>query len=249
MKKSGSLAAVVLLFLLTGCSATTITGQAGNYIYKAGEAIDIIDIDTRNTIGTLKLTGAEVLINEPFTVREKSGTDESGNDVYVDVTYAQLLQIDYVYENKNGNNKNLSSANFQIYGSDGSLGTVDPDAGYTPIEANGTDSFTVALQNKSESVSIHFRYNIWQTTITAKINLDVIIAASDQAVSASPPSDLSSSTETSASVSTVAADNVSSAVSDNRAENPFDKNILLFILIICFIAVISVIALLFFRKK
>ena len=99
MKKHSAIfiMAAVLLFL-SGCSATTITEHEGNYLYGAGESINVIDIDTREHIGTLKVTEAVLLSDTPFTVTEKSGTDENGNDIYETVTYAQLVQVFYQYD-------------------------------------------------------------------------------------------------------------------------------------------------------
>jgi len=72
MKKISTIFIAATILLLTACSATTITEQAGNYIYSENEDINVLDIDTRNTLGTLKMTGVKVLINDSFTIKEKT---------------------------------------------------------------------------------------------------------------------------------------------------------------------------------
>lgn len=161
-----------ILVLLTGCSATTITEREGNYIYRQDENIYIQDIDTRNRIGTLKIIGASSLKSEPFVVQEISGVDTSGNPIYQDVVYEQLVQIWYLYDSKD-DSKELYSSNFSVYDAQGDLGEVDPKVEYSSGEGDTRDSFLVALKNRSDFIRLHFRYNPLQTTVTAKIELEL----------------------------------------------------------------------------
>lgn len=186
MKKHSAIfiMAAVLLFL-SGCSATTITEHEGNYLYGAGESINVIDIDTREHIGTLKVTEAVLLSDTPFTVTEKSGTDENGNDIYETVTYAQLVQVFYQYDDR-GSGKDISAANFTAYDAAGKMGEIDP-AGYTGENRNGSDSFLVALENKSGTIRLDFQYNVLQTTATARIQLSLPQAVDDSSTQSEPP--------------------------------------------------------------
>lgn len=172
---------IILLVSFSGCSTTTITEHEGNYIYKANEDINIIDIDTREKIAVLKMSGVEILSNKPFTIKEKLKTDENGRNIYETVNYNQLIQVYYTYESSKGHS--ISSANFRIYDDNGTLVKKDPDIEYTPVQKNGTDSFVVALKNKSDSVTINFKYKQLQTTTTAKISLDVTEKMIDNAQS------------------------------------------------------------------
>jgi len=166
-----------MILLASGCSTTTITEHEGNYIYVQNEDINILDIDTRNNIGTLKMTGTEVLKNNPFTIKEKSGTDESGNDIYEDVTYERLVQVSYHYDSK-GNSKNISSSNFYVFDKTGTSCTINPDIEYSAVKRNGEEYFVIALKNKNDTIGLNFKYNILQTTNTAKIELNISKEAS-----------------------------------------------------------------------
>lgn len=171
-------AAAAGLLLLSSCaSATTITEKEGNYVYGEGEAINIVDIDTRDTIGTLKMTGAVVLKDEATSVWERDGTDENGKAVYREKVYEQVVQIFYVYENKGGSG--VSSANFSVYDAQGGYATEDPDIDVKPASRSGQQSFVVALNNRSDSIDIWFKYHILQFTTTAKIRLTLSGAAAN----------------------------------------------------------------------
>jgi hypothetical protein len=172
MKKISVILVIALLLILPSCSATTITEHEGNYVYSKNEDINIIDIDTRDNIGTLKMNGIEVLKNKSFTIKEKNGSDESGNDIYEDVTYEQLMQIYYRYDNK-GSKKTISSANFNVYDQTRTSCKIDPDIEYDAIKRSGEEYFVVALKNKGEFIDMNFKYNITQTTNTAKIKLKI----------------------------------------------------------------------------
>lgn len=173
MKKLTLILTIATILLSTcGCSATTITEHEGNYIYTQNEDINILDIDTRNNIGTLKMTGTEVLKNHSFTIKEKSGTDESENDIYEDVTYEQLVQVFYLYDSK-GSNKSISSSNFYVYDSTGTSCKSNPDIEYSAVKRSGEEYFVVALKNKSDFINLDFKYKLMQTTNTAKIKLNI----------------------------------------------------------------------------
>ncbi len=110
--------------LMIGCASTTITEREGNYRYGKDEAIRILDIDTRNLVGTLTVTGARVL-KEDFTINEKQGTDVSGRDILVPVPYAQLIQVYYRYEKSRGG-KEISGHHFRVYDEKRAIAQRDP---------------------------------------------------------------------------------------------------------------------------
>ena len=180
MKKRMVLFLIALLPLFAaGCSATTITEHEGNYMYGKNEDIKIIDIDTRNHIGTLKMTDAVVLSDTPFTISKKVGEYDNGSSIYEDVSYAQLVQIYYQYDSRD-TDKDILSSNFTVYDAGGRTGEINPQIQHAGIYREGNDSFLVALKTKSDFIRIDFQYDIWQTTTTAKIQLQL---ADDFAIS------------------------------------------------------------------
>ena len=218
MKKSTLILMVALILLLvSGCGTTTITEHEGNYIYTQNEDINIIEIDTRNHIGTLKMTQTEVLMNNPFTIKEKSGTDENGNDIYEDVTYQQLVQVFFLYDSK-GSGKSVSSLNFSAYDSADALCETDPDIEYNVVKRDGEKYFVIALKNKSDSVNLNFNYNLMQMSNTAKIKLPI----------AENPDNISSQSESEDSNSAPSSKNPDNTSSQSENEDlnstPSSKN-------------------------
>lgn len=174
MKKRTLLFFMVLLSLfVAGCSATTITEREGNYMYGKNEDIKILDIDTRDHIGTLKMTDVVVLSDTPFIISERVGEYDNGSSIYEDVSYAQLVQIFYQYDSR-GTDKDISASNFTVYDAGGRIGEKNPEVQQTGIYREGTDSFLVALKTKSDSIRVDFQYNFMQTTTTAKIQLQIV---------------------------------------------------------------------------
>lgn len=175
MKRISTITLIGLLFL-SGCSATTITGREGNYVYSQNEDITIIDIDTRDDLGILKITGAEVLIDDSFSVIESFDYDEDGEVIYESEVYEQLVQVFYEYDKIHGR-RNISSANFDVYDCLDRLGEnnpeIDPSIEYTIAQDSGKSYFLVALKNKSDFIDMNFKYDYFQVKNTAIIKLDI----------------------------------------------------------------------------
>jgi hypothetical protein len=167
-----SLAVLLSLAALKSCGATTITEQPGAYRYGAGEPIEVIDIETREALGTLTVTGAEILVDKPFETRRSAGTDEDGDTIYETVTYEQIVQVFYTFTGS----RRLSESNFTLRDSFGELTTrpsaLEPRPAYTPITKRGQSSFVVALQKQSGYLDINFTYNVLQIRPTARIRLE-----------------------------------------------------------------------------
>jgi len=167
------LALLLCLNLLAGCSVglTTITEQPGNYQYQLNEPIEVIDIETRETLGTLVITGAEILREGPFEAQESDGEGEDGEAIYKTVTYSQIVQIFYTYSGS----RKLSNAHFSVRDSADEIGrkpeALEPVPEYEAMEKKGQYSFTVALQNPGGYLDIRFTYNALQIRPTARISV------------------------------------------------------------------------------
>jgi len=174
MKRAILLPLALLVFtgLLAGCvGATTITEEAGSYVYKMNEEIAVVDIETRETFGVLAVTGARVLFDGPFDVREVEGKDEAGEPVYKTVTYSQIVQVFYTYTGE----KKLSGANFTVRDRANVIAknpnNFDPKPAYTPASQPGQSSFIVALRNPGGPLEATFTYNVLQIRPTARIEI------------------------------------------------------------------------------
>jgi hypothetical protein len=163
-------------FALSACSTTTITDKPGNYQYKVNETVNIVDIDSRESLGTVTVTGAAVLKDEPFEVLESDGTHENGETKYKTVVYNQIVQIFYTYTAIDSS-KTISGANFDVRDSGRSLGvsagslTSQPD--YSLQSRDGSSSFVVALKNKGDYLEIAFKYKVLQMKATALIRVEL----------------------------------------------------------------------------
>jgi len=179
MKKTFALPLAVLLCmgLLAGCTVsvglTAITEQPGNYLYQLDEAIEVIDIETRENLGTLVITGVEVLKEEPFEALEEDGEDEDGETIYVTVTYSQIVQVFYTWSGA----KSVSGSNFSVWDSAGEIGRkpdgLDPAPEFEPMAKRDQYSFTAALKSPGSYLDIHFTYNVLQFRPTARIRIEL----------------------------------------------------------------------------
>lgn len=167
---------ILLLFIiaaqLSACSTTTITDKPGNFIYSQNEEINIIDIDSRESLGIVKVTGCAVLKDAPFVLQEYDGKDENGKEKYKEVSYAQIIQVYYTYSLIDGS-KNISATNFTVFDSSDAPGRYDPETDYSRQDKKDNPSFILALKNKSSYVNINFKYRPLQTKETAKIRIDL----------------------------------------------------------------------------
>ncbi len=166
--------AILLFLLMSGCDRTTITEKPGNHLYQAGDEIHMIDIDSRETLGTLTIVDTSLLKDEPFMVRkevhaqkEASGAEGLG---YEEAEYQQLVQIYYTYDN-HGSGKTLSELNFRAYDDSGQIAEINPDTQYERQDREGTQSFEAALCSRSDRIEINFGYSILQLRPTARIEL------------------------------------------------------------------------------
>jgi len=160
MKKSTCLcgAALVLLLLLSSCFAgNTITDYARNHVYQLGDVIRFYDErNDRKPLGVLTFAAVHVLSDEAFTVREQDGKDDQGKPVYKDVTYNQLVQIDYTYEAFTKKKINR----FAVYDSAGGKGALAPDTPHSaiPVET-GVSSLIAALPAAGNTVRVEVFYS------------------------------------------------------------------------------------------
>ncbi len=163
------------LLLFTSCrimpSVETITKEAGNHIYKKGDNIEIIDIETNECIATLRIDDYKLLIDSPFTVQEYKGKDEYENDIYEYDEYNQLLQITYTFINSPGYDKDITVSNFEAYDSVGKSLTINPHLKDIELNIDYSNSITIASVLTDSHIDLRFTYDKYQYRHTAKIEL------------------------------------------------------------------------------
>ena len=170
------LAIVVLFSPGCSCAVTTTTNNPENHLYSLNETINIIDIESRASLGTVTITGIEILKSEPFTVRETGRLDSDGNTTYTEITYSKIIQIYYTYTVIDSS-KRIRSTNFDTFDTRGERGSIanslNPRPNFTEIPRDGNHSFTVALRNQGNYIYINFNYNTFQSRPTARIRIDL----------------------------------------------------------------------------
>jgi len=196
----------ISILILTSCSSHTITDNPENYIYKLNDSINIYDnSDTRDLFGVLKITSVNVLSETPFVLKEADGYDANSKPVYKDVTYNQIVQVNYTYEIKNSG-KTISADNFYVTDSNSKVGLKNPNTEFNPIKTENTTYFVIALQTKSSSINIGFNYGVLQLTTTAKIQADISPITNDpeksDSINSSKDSDESRNTSVTSSKNT-----------------------------------------------
>ena len=208
MKKYAFMILPILLMavIFSGCEHETITQNPGEYRYQINEPINIVDVETGDTLGVLTVTGVYTINDKPFTVRTETGTAEDGEPVYEDIAYEQLLQVNYIFENAPQNDKTISGLNFSPYAQSNDT-TVDPKTGFDKALLNqGESCFTVAIHislsnesaapspSVSESSSI-----ISPTEISDSSSNSPSVSLSDSSPSSSEDSNVLSAPDNSAS--------------------------------------------------
>jgi len=228
------------LIVLAGCGVTTITEQPGNFFYGGNDEIQILDIDTRDTLGTLTIHGMSIITDEPFVLSEEEGTDESGNPTYEDVSYEALVQIDYSYKREKRGAKSISASNFTVLDSKGKSGRINPDADYDRMPQKGDQSFVVALKNKSSTIQIHFDYNLFQSKPTAKIQIGVGEDSGTEIKSETSTPKENTASETSSSEEFIPAQNSSTKAPDSAPASGTSFSYVFLILVAFLVLIIMI---------
>jgi len=151
-------AALVLLLLLSSCFAgDTITDNARNHVYQMGDVIHFYDErNDRKPLGALTFVSVHVLSDDPFTLKEQDGKDSQGEPIYKDVTYNQLVQIDYTYEAFAKKRINR----FGVSDSAGGRGSLNPDTPYSAVPTEtGMSSLIAALPAAGNAVRVEVFYS------------------------------------------------------------------------------------------
>ena len=166
-----ALLGILFIIIASGCgTGDTITDNPRNYVYGPNEVINIYDnVDTGDLIGTLRITSVNVLSEGPNYVNQMVSIDEDGNPVYEDVAYAQLIQINYVYEAVKGSSTTIGGYNFDVEDGTGHSASLNPKIAYTMLPIENVESFVVLTKNNTTVLNIEFNYEAFQFEPTAKI--------------------------------------------------------------------------------
>jgi hypothetical protein len=177
-----SILAAVAVLTLTACvsvAGNVTTEQPRNHVYGAGEPIRFLNENNdRLLLGTLTFVSVYVLSDEPFTRREFDRVGENGKRLYKDVTYEQIIQINYTYAREDG--RELSEHDFIVYDSGRHFAANDilSDYGNADFEVIPTDMYSiiVALPHRSREVRVEVRYSamfhfVLTPTATARLTV------------------------------------------------------------------------------
>ena len=158
------LLALMLLFISASCapSVPTKTDKSKNFRYKENESISIIETKSKKTIGTIMITGVEILKDEPFNI-ERPDKNVNGEITYKNIEYNQIVQIFYTYT-IDDLRWEIGSRNFQIWDSnsnftDPSMTSLLDEIEYQEIQKEGSLSFVFPLKDKSDYIDVVFYYD------------------------------------------------------------------------------------------
>ena len=169
LKKAPALAmlAGVLLFF---AGAGAVASEGSVLRYGRGDEIIVLESGSRERLGTLCVTGCEVLLDAD--VRQPRENDD-GTTEYDIVTY-RVVQIYYTHTGLE-----LSpdpGVNFRVWDGSGIAPfaeDVSPKLNYKPIEKKGQSSIIVALCSQYERLFVTFYYPRRAVLPTARIRLDI----------------------------------------------------------------------------
>ena len=198
---------------------------------------------TGECISTLTFFSMLTLRDSPFTVREKSGTDEKGDAIYTDVVYEQLIQINYSFQQYTEKYTDDIVQTFRVTDMKGDPGIKNPSVEYTKIAVSGMDSFVVALKNKSDNIKISVYYSGFFTPNA------VVQLTKDNALTMLPDADASDSSDNNSLSDLKAQLEEKNRLIDQQ--NEINNHLRMLILILCFFLIIelTVIFILIFKRK
>ncbi len=176
MKKITSIISLLLIaavaaFAMTSCEVEpeydTMTQNAGNYCYSLGEQVDIIDIETRETIATLTITSCELIEDEPFSTILEDGYDSDEEPVYKETVYTALYKLNIDLQD----NKQTISDLTDHFDSDDSNFVINPT--YKP----GSEEYIYVGAKRGNDcddvMSLKFVYDTNQSRHTAKFDITI----------------------------------------------------------------------------
>jgi len=173
MKKKIAIAlCLLIIFLLTtACDYDydTPTTHTEKSIYSVGDEVIIRDNVSNGILGRIIITGVQIIEDEPFTVRERYGTDSEGNPLYTEQNYEAVVQMNYVASTIDAQDR-ISESNFTMYDANGNYAEKNPKIFYetAPTEYNYV---VFAVKEKGDHVTVEFRFHGEQysvATIEAK---------------------------------------------------------------------------------
>lgn len=165
---------IMLAVAMSACApATTRTDKDENYIYSAGETINIYDKESGQKLGDIVITNVSVISDEPFEINMSPGKADPSI-----IKYEGLIQVCYKYSVADSS-VDIDYNNFKVEDYCGEDAFENPDVYY---EAFDTDDeyFVSAVKNLGTYVDIEFSFHTYQTP-TAKAHIEY----SDPGVTAS----------------------------------------------------------------
>lgn len=165
----------IVLFSFSSCSPEheTITKNPGSYLYQLGETIKIVDIETGECIGNLTITEFQLIQDTPFLVSKYAGLDDNYEAIYEDVTYHQLTQVNYTFENEPGYHATISADHFNVVDNGITDSVINPRKTDIPLPTNAVNCFWLASEQPVDEIELTFTYDLRQSRHTARIQLSL----------------------------------------------------------------------------
>lgn len=176
MKRRYSLMVVAALcvLILSGCLPTTTkSSKPKSYSYGLNEPIVILDNKSEKEVGTIAITGFEILLDNTFEAVFDDGRDEAGNPKTKTITYSQIIQVFYTYKA----DIPIGYGNFLIYDEDHVTATgidyINPRPDFSEKTDKKDNYFIVCLKNKSQKIDIDVRFHSYDATPVAKVRISL----------------------------------------------------------------------------
>ena len=156
-----------VMLLSAACDAfvehDTITQKPGNYQFGINETVEIIDIETRETLGAITVTSCQLVEDQPFVVEEV--VYEGNKRVTVKTTYSKLYQITCTVVDSLGE---IDSVKHHF-------SPLNRDHVMDPRNDSRGDSFYIAIVeggggNKTD-FALEFSYDLNQSRPTARFTI------------------------------------------------------------------------------
>ncbi|MBQ8267421.1 MAG: hypothetical protein IJZ21_03450 [Clostridia bacterium] len=123
----------------------------------------MLDIESKQVLGSVTITEVAILKDEPFEISEIADYDDNNEPIYETETYEAIVQINYTYETIDSSKK-ITTNNFSVNDAMGDSAEFSPDTEYTEISTSD-NKFVVAVKEKGEFINIGFAFHTNQEEI------------------------------------------------------------------------------------
>lgn len=174
------LSVVIILSLLTGCGETNVTSVEKKDINKVENTEKKEETKQDETTQKVYGVGERVVVDDKYALEILAVQETDERNQYSEKEVAQVLIIDYLYENIGEEDKDIyiSDMEFKFVDSGGNMCTTYPVEGNydpqpTPLGAKNISSMVIGTVEKSDEIQIMYYDNMFDSKTAVEFKVAV----------------------------------------------------------------------------